>query len=97
MPWIPEFRPEKGADGYWRVRIPAKFSKTGKRARPTFKTREEAKQFRKELMESLDNYGASSSLLPPAEAEDAKRALENIDGMGVTLRDVAHFYRLAKE
>ena len=97
MPRPARFSVKKGADGYWRVNVPAKYSETGKRCRPTFRTRDAANKHAAGLRESVGNYGASSSVLRPAQAEDAHLALQELDGLGASLLDVARFYREAKE
>ncbi|NIP96962.1 MAG: hypothetical protein GWO24_27430 [Akkermansiaceae bacterium] len=67
------------------MNIPARFNATGKRSRPTFKTRRAAEHYAKDLRESERSYEASSKRLRPSEIEDAQLACQQLEGLGVNL------------
>jgi integrase len=79
------------------VNVPAKYSETGKRARPTFKTKAKATQFAKALRSSAEERGTWSGTLRPSQEEDAHQALRLLEELDVSLLDAARFYRAAKD
>jgi integrase len=72
----------------WTFSIPASLSPTGKRYRPFFPTKGKAEAERQIYMNGAKRYGSSGNILTPSEAEDARRALDAIEGKGLTLTEI---------
>ena len=69
----------------WQVNIPPKFSSTGTRQRRFFETRVEAEGFVHSLGAQIENYGLSTQLLKPTEAEEAKAAIRLLEEAGASV------------
>jgi hypothetical protein len=63
----------------WSLNIPAKFSKTGKRARLFFKERGDALQAARRLKERHEKFGVSLSNLDPVRLGEASEAYKLLD------------------
>ena len=72
----------------WRVNVPARFTRSGKRERHFFKKKAEAVEFGRQQRIRLQNYGSSSAVLPAGRVEEAAIAFERLAPYGVTLTQV---------
>lgn len=72
----------------WQFSVPASMSPTGKRFRPKFETKEKAKAERQIFLNQNRKYGSGGNLLTPAESEDARKALDALEGTGLSLSEV---------
>lgn len=86
-----EFKPKK-TDAGWMVSCPPSLSKTGKRERHFFKSRDLARDYSQKLKKRVEKYGSAATSLNPSLAEDAVKAAEKLKPFGVTLEQAARFY-----
>src|ERR1017187_4125954 len=71
----------------WVVNIPAALSNTGRRERRYFGDKRTAGEFCRQQKIRLENYGASSTYLPPGKVEEAQAAFEKLQGAGIGLTE----------
>jgi len=76
----------------WRVNLPANISSKGKRERRFFEKRAEAETFCQQQRVRLENFGRNSTLLTPAQQEQASVAFELLRPHSVTLNAVVANY-----
>ena len=76
-------------DRGWKVKIPSRFSLSGKRERTYFATRDKAKKFAAELRDRVEKHGSNSSNIRPSVADDATLAVEMLKPFGLTLVEAA--------
>src|SRR6266480_4115278 len=72
----------------WRVNLPANITRTGKRQRRFFESKQEAETFCRLQRIRLDNYGRNSTTLTPGQQEEAGIAFERLSPYNVTLNTV---------
>jgi integrase len=68
----------------WSVSIPPQLSKTGKRARLFYDTREEALRDSRRLKERQQKFGVSLSSLDPVRMGEASEAYKRLDALGTS-------------
>lgn len=78
------FTPKNTPDG-WRVNIPAKYSKSGKRERHFFRTLKLAEKATAKLKEKRDKFGENSLAISPTLADQATAAAALLDPIGINL------------
>jgi len=85
------FTPKETVYG-WRLNIPAKFSKTGKRQQLHYRTKDLALAAAKGLKEKRDTFGAQAVAIAPSLAEDAHAAAELLKPLGIGLLEAVSRY-----
>lgn len=80
------FTPKETPFG-WRLNIPEKFSKTGKRQQLHYRTKDLALAAAKHLKAKRDTFGAQAIAIAPSLAEDAHAAAELLRPLGIGLLD----------
>lgn len=85
------------ASGRWCYDLPPSMSETGKRQRKFFEVKDLADDERREDLLRVKEYGIQGRLMPPAQAQDASRALELLRPYDVSLYQAARFYHEAQE
>lgn len=91
MPRTPKFAFKKTAAG-WQVNVPATVSKTGKRERHYFDTRDKAKEHAQGLREKFLEHGGQAAAIKPSLAEAAVAAEAILEPWGASLVEAARFY-----
>jgi integrase/recombinase XerD len=86
MPRRTLFSPTNTDEG-WRINIPAKYSKTGKRERHFYKTFKLADAASKKLKEGRDKFGENSLAICPTLADQATAAAALLKPLGMSLLD----------
>ena len=77
----------------WQLSIPARYSDTGARARPSFATKKQAELHRIKVMASIRQHGGHARNLTPGKAEEIARAEGLLsDWPEVTLLDAVRDY-----
>ncbi|MCC5805672.1 MAG: tyrosine-type recombinase/integrase [Opitutales bacterium] len=77
----------------WQVSIPARYSETGARARPSFATKKKAELHRIKVMAEIRAHGASARNLTPGKAEEMAKAMDLLaEWPEVTLLDAVRDY-----
>jgi integrase len=71
----------------WVVNLPAALSNTGRRERRYFGDKRTAGEFCRQQKIRLENYGASSTYLPPGKVEEAQAAFEKLQAAGIGLTE----------
>ncbi|HAK06597.1 MAG TPA: hypothetical protein DCO65_04915, partial [Spartobacteria bacterium] len=71
----------------WVANLPAALSNTGRRERRYFENKRAAGEFCRQQKIRLENYGASSTYLPPGKVEEAQAAFEKLQGAGIGLTE----------
>jgi site-specific recombinase XerD len=94
MPKTPKFRPAKAPEG-WRLNIPANLSKSGRRERHFYRTKELALSAAAGLREKLSEFGAQATAISPSLAESATAAQALLAPYGISLLEAAQ--RVAEE
>jgi site-specific recombinase XerD len=97
MARTPKFNWKEASKGKWQVDVPPTVSKTGKRERHFFKTRDEAKAHAQELREKFLAHGGQAAAIKPSLAEAAIAAEEILAPWGGGLVEAAKFFAAAKE
>jgi integrase len=69
----------------WLVNLPPALSNTGRRERRYYDNKKDAAEFCRQQKIRLENYGASSTYLPPGKVEEAQAAFEKLQGTGIGL------------
>lgn len=72
-------------NGSYYISIPPSLSPTGKRRRQFFERKSDAQAERIRLLAVQRRWGAAGSMLSPSESEDARRALDALEGTGLNL------------
>ncbi len=89
------FAPKETPFG-WRLNVPAKFSKTGKRQQLHYRTKDLALAAAKKLKEKRDTFGAQAVAIAPSLAEDAHAAAELLKPLGIGLLEAVSRYVAAE-
>lgn len=93
MPKRPQFAYKNTSKG-WLLNVPASISKSGRRERLYFASRDLAKAEAKNLSEKYKKHGENASVISPAVAEDAVKAMEILTPFqGISLCEAARFYK----
>ena len=89
MPKRPSLDPRltKKSHVPWVVNLPAALSNTGRRERHYFNDKKAAVQFSRQQKIRLENYGTSSTYLPPGKVEEAQAAFDRLQGTGISLTE----------
>jgi integrase len=84
MAKLVRFAPKKTPHG-WRLNIPPKFSKSGKRQQLHFPTREKALEAAANLKEARETFGDQASAISPTLADAATAAARLLEPLGIGL------------
>jgi integrase len=79
-----KFKPVQTAFG-WRLNIPAKFSKTGKRQQLHYPTKQKATDAAAALKERRETFGEQATAISPSLAEAATAAIRLLEPLGIGL------------
>jgi hypothetical protein len=83
MPRRVKFNPHGSqSDEAWFVSIPPNLSKTGKRSRLFFKSKDDALRAADRLKERQEKFGSSLASLDPVRLGEAAEAFKRLDALG---------------
>jgi len=82
-----KFVPKKLANGKWRLNVPPKFTRSGKRERQYYKTQREALDAAAKLKEEREEFGSQARAIAPSLAEQATAAAKLLKPFGISILD----------